>query len=125
MSWLETGSRAAIVAEPKLYADLEANGVGVASYIDVGGTKTDSIAGQANVSSTWSIIINAPGAFFYGGTIPGTNLAANSQGGQLLILLHELAHVTGTLPAGDSGQGMNSTENSTVFDKCQKTVLGK
>jgi RHS repeat-associated protein len=124
MSWLTLGSHGGIVADKALFSDMVNNHTGVTSWIEVDGNKVDSIAAQANVSSTWSILVNAAGAFFWGGSIPGTQLTANTPSGQILVLLHELAHVTGTLAAGDQDPGRNSQNNTAALSQCQKTILG-
>ena len=97
----------------------------MAGWIERDGNKDDTIAAQANVSDQWYIIVNAPGAFIYGGNIPGTQLDAKSEAGRILLLLHELAHLTGTLSATDTDPGLNAKNNAAVWQNCQKTILGK
>jgi RHS repeat-associated protein len=125
-AWLETGNRAALIADPTLFASI-ADRTGVASWIENNGQKTDGIVAQANVSSAWDIIVNGPSGFFYGGKVSGIgpNIEANSENGQILLLLHELAHLTGTLPPGDLPADMNGRNNAAVWDHCQKTIMGK
>jgi hypothetical protein len=91
-----------------------------------------TVAAVANPYAGVNIFVNAGGAFFYGGAVPTgngsipTTLTANSTGGQLLILLHELAHVNNTagFAQSDANAGDNASNNDQVWQHCQKTING-
>ena len=90
-----------------------------------------TVAAVANPYSGVNVFVNAGGAFFYRGTVPTANgsipgITANSSSGQLLILLHELAHVNNTagFAQSDSDATVNASNNDQVWQHCQKTITG-
>lgn len=90
-----------------------------------------TVAAVANPYAGVNVFVNAGGAFFYGGNVPSANgsipgIQANSQSGQLLILLHELAHVNNTagFAQNDTDGGVNAGNNDQVWQHCQKTITG-
>ena len=92
----------------------------------------DGITAVANPLPGESVLVNVGGAFFYGGNVPSANgtmpaIRANSLSGQLLVLLHELAHVNNTagFSQNDLDSNINAANNDQVWQNCQKTITGK
>jgi hypothetical protein len=128
LNWSATGTNpATVVSQPLL--NLELNYIGVATSININGTPSPGIGAATVNQAQWAVVINGQGGFFYGGNIPGlpqgTNIAANSLSGQILILLHELAHVVGGLINDkDAAASINAQNNAAVFANCSKTITG-
>jgi hypothetical protein len=102
-------------------------------YVAVGNfsnNSVDAIAGVAGTDlapSTALLTVNANGAYFNAGyTIAGTSYQSSTAMGDVLILLHELAHLT--LAAGFVGNDNNTSDaasnNRLVLQHCTKTVQG-
>lgn len=124
-SFLEGGTRGTIFASPELFQDLR-NRIGVAQRIEVSGNNAPGIGAVANVSPQWDVVVNGQGAFYYGGTIPGTNLSGNSPEGRVMLLLHEFAHVAQAgINHNDMDPDINKGNNEVIFEKCSKTILGQ
>jgi RHS repeat-associated protein len=92
----------------------------------------NGIWAQANPYPSLNIIVNSGGGFFYGGAVPSANgtiaaIQGNTLSGQLLILIHELAHVNGTagFAHNDAAANVNGGNNDQVWQHCQKTITGK
>jgi hypothetical protein len=126
LEWLGAGLRGAIVLDSQLLADT-INRTGVASRFERAGNPASGISAVANLSPSWDIVVNAQGAFFYGGNIPGIDaaIAANSVNGQVCILLHELAHVVGAgIAHADDDASVNVTNKATIWSHCERTIKG-
>jgi RHS repeat-associated protein len=119
LKWLQSGTKGG-------YADATMRAVlaemsRVAGRIERDGNNAPGIAATALDVPGLAIIVNGQGAFFYSGTGPTTN-------NQILILLHELAHVTGA-PGfnqndGDDRAGSSAREDNAALlrEKCGKTI---
>jgi hypothetical protein len=123
--FLMAGSRGGYLASPTLFNDMR-NKIGVAQRFELDGNNVPGIGGMADVSPSRDIVINGEGVFYYGVTIPGTEIRSNSAQGQVLILLREIAHV---LDAGmqhnDFDPAVNAKNNETILKQCAKAITGK
>lgn len=106
-----------------------------------GGEDASYIAASANAVPGLSIVVNASGAFFYGGSvvrlpdaeqdITAAGIQGNTEMGRLFILLHEFGHLVkanGFLSEGRAGSISDETEklnNAHIWQHCKKTVLGR
>jgi hypothetical protein len=125
LTWLGGGTRGGYAVDPTLRADVGTR-IGVADRFEQGGNQANGIAAMANMSPDWDIVVKGAGAFLYGVIFPGLGieLSAKSENGQILLLLHELAHVAGRLVASDVDPALNARNNAAVLENCARTVLG-
>jgi RHS repeat-associated protein len=119
LKWLQSGTKGGY-AEASMRAVL-AEMSRVAGRIERDGNNAPGIAATALDVPGLAIIVNGQGAFFSSGSGPTT-------GDQILILLHELAHVTGA-PGfiqndGDDRAGSTAREDNAALlrEKCGKTI---
>jgi RHS repeat-associated protein len=115
LEWLRSGTNGGY-ADPSLLAVL-AEMTRVAGRIEKDGSNASGIKAIALDVPGVAIIVNGQGAFFYGGTGPTTN-------DQILILLHELAHVTGApgFAPNDSASDAQAANAALLKEKCAKAI---
>jgi len=101
--------------------------VWLAGLKEAGNNRAWIITAMANAPG-WDMIINAQGAFSYGGNIQesGLNFQPSSDNGQIFILLHELAHVVGAgIGASDEDPTVNARTTGRIWSHvAQKTSTG-
>ena len=105
--------------------------VGVGNFSGPGASTTNAVAGNAgtDLPDGMLITVNLNNAFFNSGLTAGygTNIQGGTAAAMVLILLHELAHITGAQgfnndDGGANNQAAQTRNNQLVLENCGGVV---